>query len=580
MTLNEALATLRRRQGGAPVSKHFLVCGCQPLHLGTFLHAHLLERIPEAGVAVETGLYGDFAGNVDRAAQSSAIAAAAVLEWSDIDPRLGLRAAGGWTNAAQNDTLSALKGQFARIFDTLSHLASRMPVALAPPSLPLPPIGHTVRLQASAFELDLAAQLSAFLAQLGRVPGIRLLHAARLDAIATGLPRLDAKMELLAGFPYSLPFASALAGALVDTLRPPPPNKGLITDLDETLWSGIVGEVGADAVSWRQDTHTQAHGLYQQMLGHLADCGVLIGVCSKNEPDIVRAALARPDLYLDSSVLFPLEVSWGPKSQGVARILKAWNIGADAVVFVDDNPMELAEVQRSFPGLTCLRFPGNDPAKVWDLLHELRDQFGKPGLSKEDRLRSASLRAAGQMRPEAGAANPNEFLRGLRGKVTLDYGRNPADARPLELVNKTNQFNLNGARLSEGEWKQMLDSGGAILSVASYEDRFGPLGKIAVLVALPQGARCLRVSHWVMSCRAFSRRIEHHMLDSLFRRTNADEIVFAFRATERNSPLQEFLADLGALGHDPSVSRLTRSQFEAAAGSDAGLPHEVVEPAG
>ena len=579
MKLSEALAAIQRRQGADPVHTHYLVCGCQPLHLGTFLQAHLLERGSNSGIKVETGLYGDFAGNLLRAAQSSAIAAAAVLEWADIDPRLGLRSAGGWTASAKDDTLAASKARFARVLDAVAQLAALMPVAFCPPALPLPPLGHTPGCQASVFELDLAERLASFLARLGRLPGVRLIHAAHLESLAPGVPRLDPKMELAAGFPYTLPFASALAEALAGMLHPAPPKKGLITDLDDTLWSGIVGEIGPDAVSWRQETYTQTHGLYQQMLGHLAGCGVLLGACSKNEPEPVRGALARPDLYFAPSVLFPVEVSWGPKSQGVARILEAWNIAPEAVVFVDDNPMELAEVERVFPTITCLRFSGNDPARVWELLQQLRDYFGKPSLSEEDRLRAASLRAAGDMRREAKLADPDEFLRALRGKVVLGYGRDPSDARPLDLINKTNQFNLNGERIGEAEWKRMLEADGAILSVASYEDRFGPLGKIAALVASLHGERRLRVSHWAMSCRAFSRRIEHHTLESLFRKTNADEIVFDFRPTPRNGPLQEFLAAIGALPGDGASCRITRTAF-ASALAGGGLPHEVVEEAG
>ena len=83
---------------------------------------------------------------------------------------------------------------------------------------------------------------------------------------------------------------SALGRSIVSVLYPRAPMKGLITDLDDTLWAGIVGEVGPDSVTWHQESHTQQHGLYQQMLGHLADCGVLIGVSSKNEMAVAQAA--------------------------------------------------------------------------------------------------------------------------------------------------------------------------------------------------------------------------------------------------------------------------------------------------
>ena len=174
-------------------------------------------------------------------------------------------------------------------------------------------------------------------------------------------------MELLAGFPYTVSFADALAASLANVLYPPVPKKGLITDLDDTLWSGIVGEVGVEGVSWSQDRHTQVHGLYQQMLAHLAGCGVLLGVCSKNEISMVEAALARKDFFLNPESLFPVHANWGPKSASVAKVLKTWNIAADSVVFVDDNPMELDEVQRAHLRITCILFPAATPRPIWEI---------------------------------------------------------------------------------------------------------------------------------------------------------------------------------------------------------------------
>lgn len=571
MTLNQALTIIKERRRGERAEACFLVCGCQPLHLATLLQAHILERRADVRVEILTGLYGDFAGNLEKAANSPAAAAAVALEWSDIDQRLGLRSGGGWSKESKKDILAACRERCAYFAGAIRTLAARMPVAVAGPSLPLPPIGHTARVQASLLELDLERQMSAFLLDLSQISGVRIVHRSRMDQLAAGVARLDAKMELLAGFPYTVSYANVLACCLAGALYQRAPKKGLITDLDETLWSGIAGEVGADAVSWHQERHTQSYGLYQQMLGHLADCGVLLGVCSKNEPSVVQAALAREDLFLDHETLFPVYANWGPKSASVAGILQAWNIGEDAVVFIDDNPMELSEVQQAFPGMTCLQFPGNDAARVWDFLGELRDLFGKPLVTEEDGLRRASLRAAGSMRELGETAGSSAFLRGLQGAVTVDYRKNPSDRRPLELINKTNQFNLNGLRMGEDEWLRRVEEHDTILAVVSYQDKLGPLGKIAVLVGAQTGD-CVRVSHWVMSCRAFSRRIEHHTLDSFFRETNAAQIEFAFQATERNAPLQEFFRSIGVRNDGIGAYRLSRSEFLSRCGV---LPHEV-----
>jgi FkbH-like protein len=101
----------------------------------------------------------------------------------------------------------------------------------------------------------------------------------------------------------------------------------VITDLDDTLWSGIVGDDGVESVSWDLDHHTQGHGLYQQLLGALSEAGVLVAIVSKNEPAVVDAAFAREDLLRRRERVFPLEVGWGSKADAVGRVLARWNVG-------------------------------------------------------------------------------------------------------------------------------------------------------------------------------------------------------------------------------------------------------------
>src|SRR5207253_7677851 len=161
--------------------------------------------------------------------------------------------------------------------------------------------------------------------------------------------RFDLKSELFNGLPYSLSHASLVAESLVRLMVPPVLKKGLITDLDDTLWSGIVGEIGVDKVSWDLSSHTHLHALYQQTLRALADQGVLVGVATRNDPAVVATALSRSDLLILKERLFPIEAHWKSKSSSVRRILATWNIGPSAAVFVDDNPRELEEVKAAFP---------------------------------------------------------------------------------------------------------------------------------------------------------------------------------------------------------------------------------------
>jgi FkbH-like protein len=330
------------------------------------------------------------------------------------------------------------------------------------------------------------------------------------------------------------------------------PKKGLITDLDDTLWHGLVGEVGVDAISWSLDRQTHVHALYQQQLCAIAKAGAFLGVASKNDPAVVRQAFERTDLLLDTAQLFPVEVSWAPKSAAVQRILQSWNVGPDSVVFVDDSPIELAEVQAAYPEIECLLFPKNDPKACMEFLDYVQDIFGKDVVSEEDTLRISSIRTQ--------PAPSSDFLATADAHITVSWKKDPSDARPLELINKTNQFNLNGRRYTESEWAKYLREPNSHLLVASYEDKYGRLGKIAVMGARLGGGK-LSIETWVMSCRAFSRRIEHQCLRQLFDKFGVDEITFEFEATPRNMPLQEFFTSL--MGTAPAGPfNLSRAHFE------------------
>ena len=145
----------------------------------------------------------------------------------------------------------------------------------------------------------------------------------------------------------------------------------------------LVGEIGPGRVSWEAGHH-QLHAIYQRFLAALAEEGVLIGVASKNDPALVREVFERDDLLLRPERIFPIEVHWGAKSASVERILRTWNIAADSVVFVDDSPMELAEVAAAHPGIETALFPKDDYAQAHAMLLRLRDLFGKPRISGED----------------------------------------------------------------------------------------------------------------------------------------------------------------------------------------------------
>jgi FkbH-like protein len=206
---------------------------------------------------------------------------------------------------------------------------------------------------------------------------------------------------------------------------------------------------------------------------------------------------------------------------------------------------------------------------------QLRDLFGKPNLTDEDRFRAASLQASHQLN-SGSRYTSSDFVRQIEAELTLDYRIDFEDIRAFDLVNKTNQFNLNGRRFTQSEWRAHLERPGSFMVTVSYKDRFGPLGKIAVLAGR-QKKKTLEVSVWVMSCRAFSRFVEYHVLDRLCTHFAVDAFEFKYERTERNGPLQQFLGNFAKLPSVTGELNLTRDTFAQVCAALPHLVHEVMD---
>lgn len=581
MRFTDSLKILRAQDPALPAFRILLACGSTPIHLQSFLAAHVQERMSGRRVAVTPGAYGDCVGTLARGDLDQFDACAVVLEWSDLDARLGFRRLGGWGPAKLADIAASSRAQMHRLIDLLGKVPKHVRVAIALPTLRPSPAFFETGWESGNSELELTRSLGELTTAIASLPNVHVVSSHAIDARSPASGRYDLKNELAAGIAYSQAHADVLGEALARLVHPSPPKKGLITDLDNTLWRGIVGDAGVDGVFWDLENHAQLHGLYQQLLRSLSEEGVLVAVASRNSPDVVAQAFAREDMVLAKDLVFPFEVHWNRKSDSISRILKAWNIGEDAVVFVDDSPMELEEVKAAHPGIECVLFP-SEPAAALELLYRLRDMFGRSRLSEEDALRRESLRSAQQFRASAsesggdapeGLANSEDLLIQANAAITFNVKDAATNPRSLELVNKTNQFNLNGRRYTESEWHQLVTGENRFLISAAYEDKFGKLGTIAVIGGEVNGD-VATVKLWVMSCRAFARRVEHQSLRQLFERLGVNEIAFDFAATPRNEPTQQFFREL--LGEEPNGAvRVSREQFTQNA---PALYHTVSAP--
>lgn len=222
MRITDALKILQLASADAPPYRVILACGFTPLHLQSFLAAHLQQVLADRRVTVIPGLYDDTAGALEGVEFGGADAVAIALEWSDLDPRLGFRSAGGWGTGALADIVSTARGALNRLAAAIERIASGIPVAVCLPTLPLPPVFHTPGWQSAEAELALEEMVIQAAARLSRMRGCSLVSASRLAEDSPAGGRFDLKSDLLTGLPYTVAHASAVGAALARLLSPPP----------------------------------------------------------------------------------------------------------------------------------------------------------------------------------------------------------------------------------------------------------------------------------------------------------------------------------------------------------------------
>jgi FkbH-like protein len=317
--------------------------------------------------------------------------------------------------------------------------------------------------------------------------------------------------------------------------------KVLITDLDNVMWAGLAAEDGVEGVQCSQEGIGFRHFLYQGLLAKLQSSGVILAAVSRNDLDIARAPIMAGKTLLGESDFVEIIASYEPKSIHIRRLAESLNLGLDAFVFVDDNPIELAEVGAVLSEVKCMQFPTHDD-HLAQFLKELASLFARRAISNEDRERTKMYRRrleTGKLLSVKGEGGDlTDFLAKLQMELTI-FDRSVGDhERAIQLINKTNQFNLNGNRITDDEVAAVLASGGQLYT-AKLDDRTGSHGEILSCLIDDKGV----IVSFVLSCRVFQRQVENAFICWLVRRLGSQIIKLAYLATPRNTPIREFLKD-------------------------------------
>ncbi|MCL2661403.1 MAG: HAD-IIIC family phosphatase [Acidobacteriaceae bacterium] len=383
----------------------------------------------------------------------------------------------------------------------------------------------------------------------------------------------DARMFLASRLAVSADAFSIYAHGLIRSLQAlyRTPRKVLCTDLDNTFWGGILGEDGAEGIVAGSAFPGNSYLEYQRYLKRLSARGILLAVVSKNNETDVREAFQTraADLALGMDNFVALKIGWDEKSQSIRELAKELSLGLDSFVFVDDSPVECESIRRQLPEVAVVEVPVNEPWKLVEILS--RESFFDATVVTDDDLNRVHEYKAQAQRAqlETSAASRDEFLASLGIVCTFESALRAPLARAVQLLAKTNQFNLTTRRHSAAEVEDFAANGQAW--VARVRDRFGDAGVVGLVLARYEGDAC-RIDSFLLSCRVIGRGIETALLS--FVAENAKQagakrikrIIGEYIPTKKNAPCASFYTDHGfAQQAAPQVSNSICYEFDLTA---------------
>lgn len=415
-----------------------------------------------------------------------------------------------------------------------------------------PLFGSYDRLVAGA-PARLTARLNERLSQAAIEDGVLLLDITRaserdgLDAWFDVTRWLQGKMEIA---PQAAPLFGDLVARVIAAQRGLS-KKCLVLDLDNTLWGGVIGDDGPEGITLGEGTGTgEAYLALQRYAKQLKERGVILAVCSKNDPAVAEAVFRdHPEMILRPSDIAAFIANWEDKATNLRRIAEQLNIGVESLVFVDDDPAERTRVRGSLPMVAVPELP-TDPAQYVRCLADA-GYFESIAFTVDDSRRAErySANASREAFLES-SQSMDDFLKGLEMSVTFGPFQAVDLARVAQLIGKTNQFNPTTKRHSLEDITRFISTDRCPTLQFRLFDKFGDNGLVSAMILIPDAHApdLLEIDTWVMSCRVFGRQLEHEAMNIVVE-TARRMGIRTFRAdyipTPKNGVVSELYSSLG-----------------------------------
>ena len=377
-------------------------------------------------------------------------------------------------------------------------------------------------------------------------PGVLVADADDVVRQLGSAAVFDHRRMALARVPYSEAAFAAMADRIARLVRVSMRGaaKVAVVDADNTLWGGVVGEDGADAIDLADNGPGVAFRSFQRYLLDLRRAGLLIALASKNNEDDAWEGFARGEMLLRREDLAAWRVGWEPKSAGIEAIADELNLGTASMVFVDDSGAELAEVASALPEVRGVQMPP-DPVD-WPAIAR-SGVFDRLPPTASDLARAGSYALETQRRTVRATTSLADYLASL-GLIVRIFEPGQSDvARFAQLVAKTNQFTLGGDRHSEAQLTALLGNDRCAARLVEAVDAYGAYGVIGALIVRWEQEGPVRLDTFVLSCRAMGRGVEDAMLADAVRiaRSVGTALTVRLVTTAKNTPIRRWLAGRG-----------------------------------
>ena len=355
------------------------------------------------------------------------------------------------------------------------------------------------------------------------------------------------KMWYMSSMPYSRDGLNAVSneidrilGAAFTTRK-----KIIVLDLDNTLWGGVIGEDGVDGIELSDHKEGQRYYDFQRQLLEMKNRGIVLGIVSKNNEEDAEAAIRNhPAMLLRDDEFVSRKINWENKALNLKAMEGELNLTEGGFIFVDDNPVERETVKGECPDMLVPDFP-EDTTELLSFAEDIWFDYCRPlRVLGEDLKKTQMYQNEAKRKLEMESSlNLDDYIAKLEMVADIHRMRDTELERVVQLINKTNQFNVTTKRYTQAEVEEIAADPNNAIYVVYSSDKYGDSGLISVIILIGSEVD-VRIDTFLMSCRVMGRKLEDVILNELAAKYQR-KMIGEFIPTAKNAPVRELFDRLG-----------------------------------